>query len=194
MLCTRSVAKSRCCLRHHLQPRSIQGRCRQWFRQAWWGQNLPLNRGRHNFDTLRYEYYRDREIAFEGFTAKNYLFREEFTSRTWATRYDFPAVRDGRVQREELPDNTPSGAQGWFINTRRNQFKNPMVREALIYAFDFEWSNKNIMYGMVLDRSQYLPLSSKRRRARSTKKFRALGLLFLSKSDPVNFASIVAAV
>jgi len=113
----------------------------------WWGEDLPINRGRHNFDTLRYEYYRDREIAFEGFTAKNYLFREEFTSRTWATRYDFPAIRDGRVQREELPDNTPSGAQGWFINTRRNQFKDPKVREALIYTFDFEWSNKNIMYG-----------------------------------------------
>jgi microcin C transport system substrate-binding protein len=113
----------------------------------WWGEKLPINRGRHNFDTLRYEYYRDREIAFEGFTAKNYLFREEFTSRTWATRYDFPAVRDGRVQREELPDQTPSGAQGWFINTRRAQFKNPQLREALIYAFDFEWSNKNIMYG-----------------------------------------------
>ncbi len=113
----------------------------------WWGESLPINRGRHNFDTLRFEYYRDREIAFEGFTAKNYLFREEFTSRTWATRYDFPAIRDGRVQREELPDNTPSGAQGWFINTRRPQFKDPRVREALIYAFDFEWSNKNIMYG-----------------------------------------------
>jgi microcin C transport system substrate-binding protein len=113
----------------------------------WWGADVPLNRGRHNFDTLRYEYYRDREIAFEGFTAKNYLFREEFTSRTWSTRYDFPAVRDGRVKREELPDHTPSGAQGWFINTRRPQFKDPMVREALIYAFDFEWSNKNIMYG-----------------------------------------------
>ena len=113
----------------------------------WWAENLPINRGRNNFDTLRYEYYRDREIAFEGFTAKNYLFREEFTSRTWATRYDFPAVRDGRVQREELADDTPSGAQGWFINTRRSQFKDPLVREALIYAFDFEWSNKNIMYG-----------------------------------------------
>jgi microcin C transport system substrate-binding protein len=113
----------------------------------WWGEDLAINRGRHNFDVLRYEYYRDREIAFEGFTAKNYLFREEFTARTWATRYDFPAVRDGRVRREALPDNTPSGAQGWFINTRRPQFKNPMVREALIQAFDFEWSNKNIMYG-----------------------------------------------
>jgi microcin C transport system substrate-binding protein len=113
----------------------------------WWGQDLPINRGKNNFDIVRFEYYRDRDIAFEGFTAKSYLFREEFTSRTWATRYDFPAVRDGRVQREELPDNTPSGAQGWFFNTRRSQFKNPMVREALIYAFDFEWSNKNIMYG-----------------------------------------------
>jgi microcin C transport system substrate-binding protein len=113
----------------------------------WWGSDLPINRGRHNFDTLRYEYYRDREISFEGFTAKSYLFREEFTSRTWATRYDFPALRDGRVRREELPDETPSGAQGWFINTRRGVFKNRAFREALIYAFDFEWTNKNIMYG-----------------------------------------------
>jgi microcin C transport system substrate-binding protein len=115
--------------------------------QGWWGENLPINRGRNNFDTVRFEFYRDRDIAFEGFTAKSYLFREEFTSRTWATRYDFPAIKDGRVQKEELPDNTPSGAQGWFFNTRRAQFKNPMLREALIYAFDFEWSNKNIMYG-----------------------------------------------
>jgi microcin C transport system substrate-binding protein len=113
----------------------------------WWGSNLPINRGRHNFDTLRYEYYRDREISFEGFTAKNYLFREEFTSRTWATRYDFPAIREGRVRREELPDETPSGAQGWFMNTRKGLFKDRALREALVYAFDFEWTNKNIMYG-----------------------------------------------
>ena len=86
-------------------------------------------------------------MAFEGFTAKSYLFREEFTSRIWATRYDFPAIRDGRVKREELPDETPSGAQGWFINTRRDKFKDRRLREALVYAFDFEWTNKNIMYG-----------------------------------------------
>ena len=113
----------------------------------WWGADLPVSRGLSNFDKLRYEYYRDREIGFEGFTGKNYLFREEFTSRTWATRYDFPAFRDGRVKREVLPDDTPSGAQGWFINTRRDKFKNPKLREALIYAFDFEWTNKTIMYG-----------------------------------------------
>jgi microcin C transport system substrate-binding protein len=113
----------------------------------WWGADLPVNRGAYNFDTVRYEFYRDRDVAFEGFTAKNYLFREEFTSRVWATRYDFPAIKDGRVKLEVLPDDTPSGAQGWFMNTRRDKFKDPRVREALIQAFDFEWTNKTIMYG-----------------------------------------------
>jgi microcin C transport system substrate-binding protein len=113
----------------------------------WWAADLPVNRGSYNFDIVRYEFYRDRDVAFEGFTGKNYLFREEFTSRIWATRYDFPAVKNGRVKLETLPDETPSGGQGWFINTRRDQFKDPRVREALIYAFDFEWTNKTIMYG-----------------------------------------------
>jgi len=113
----------------------------------WWGADLPVSRGQNNFDVLRYEYYRDRDVAFEGFTAKNYLFREEFTSRIWATRYEFPAIRDGRVKREVLPDDTPSGAQGWFLNMRREKFKDRRLREALIQAFDFEWTNKNIMYG-----------------------------------------------
>jgi microcin C transport system substrate-binding protein len=116
----------------------------------WWGATLPVSVGQGNFDTLRYEYYRDREVGFEGFTAKSYLFREEFTSRTWATRYDFPAMRDGRVRRDDLPDDTPSGAQGWFINLRRPKFANPQFRLALNYAFDFEWTNKTIMYGSYL--------------------------------------------
>jgi microcin C transport system substrate-binding protein len=113
----------------------------------WWAADLPVNRGSYNFDIVRYEFYRDRDVAFEGFTAKNYLFREEFTARVWATRYDFPAIKDGRVKRETLPDQTPSGGQGWFINMRRDKFKDPRVREALIQAFDFEWVNKTIMYG-----------------------------------------------
>jgi microcin C transport system substrate-binding protein len=113
----------------------------------WWGAKLPVTVGLNNFDTLRYEFYRDRDVGFEGFTGKTYLFREEFTSRTWATRYDFPAIREGRVKKDVIPDNTPSGAQGWFINTRRDKFKNPKLREALNYPFDFEWTNKNIMYG-----------------------------------------------
>jgi len=113
----------------------------------WWGADLPVARGQNNFDIVRFEYYRDRDVGFEGFTAGSYLFREEFTSRTWATRYDFPAVKDGRVKKDILPDDTPSGAQGWFINTRREKFADPRLREALCDAFDFEWTNKTIMYG-----------------------------------------------
>jgi microcin C transport system substrate-binding protein len=116
----------------------------------WWGADLPVGRGQNNFDIVRYEYYRDRDVGFEGFSAGNYLFREEFTSRFWATRYDFPALKDGRVKRDEIPDDTPSGAQGWFINTRRPKFNDARLREALNNAFDFEWTNKNIMFGAYL--------------------------------------------
>ena len=113
----------------------------------WWAADLPVSRGSYNFDTVRYEFYRDRDVAFEGFAAKSYLYREEFTARIWATRYDFPALKAGHVKRETLPDETPSGGQGWFFNTRRDKFKDPRVREAVNYAFDFEWTNKTVMYG-----------------------------------------------
>ena len=113
----------------------------------WWGANLPVSRGLYNFDFVRHEFFRDRDVGFEAFTAGQFLFREEFTSRIWATRYDFPAIKDGRVKREILRDDTPSGAQGWFMNTRRAKFKDPRVREAMILAFDFEWTNQNLMYG-----------------------------------------------
>lgn len=113
----------------------------------WWGDQLPVMRGQHNFDKVRYEYFRDRDIAFEAFAAKTYLFREEFTSRIWATRYDsLPAVRDEKIRRENLPDGRPSGAQGWMINTRRKKFQDRNLREALNLAFDFEWTNRNILY------------------------------------------------
>ena len=125
-----------------------QGRFLEFERvKDWWGANLPITRGQHNFDILRYDYYRDRDTAFEGFSAKNYTFREEFTSRVWATRYDFSAIRDGRIKRETIPDDRPSGAQGWMINTRREKFRDSRLREAFAYAFDFEWANKNLMFG-----------------------------------------------
>jgi microcin C transport system substrate-binding protein len=125
-----------------------QGRFVEFERvKDWWGEKLPIQLGQNNFDVLRYDYYRDRDTAFEGFSAKSYTFREEFTSRVWATRYDFPAIRDGRVKRETIPDDRPSGAQGWMINTRREKFQDVRLREAFAYAFDFEWANKNLMFG-----------------------------------------------
>ena len=112
----------------------------------YWARDLNVSVGTGNFDRVRYEYFRDREAAFQGFTGGAFTFRQEFTSLIWATRYDVPAVKEGRIKREEIPDETPSGTQGWFLNTRRPQFRDARIREAVALAFDFEWANKNLMY------------------------------------------------
>ena len=112
----------------------------------YWAANLPVNIGQNNFDRIRYDYFRERQIAFEAFKSGQMNFQEEFTARFWATGYDFPAVRDGRVQRVELPSGGAVGTQGWIYNTRRSKFSDPRIREALNHAFDFEWTNRNIMY------------------------------------------------
>jgi microcin C transport system substrate-binding protein len=117
-------------------------------RPDYWAKDLPVTRGRFNFDEVRYEYYRDRTAALESFKAGAYDLREEFTSRDWATGYDVPAVRQGRIVLLTLPDENPSGAQGFFLNTRRPKLADARVRKALDYAFDFEWTNKNIFYGL----------------------------------------------
>jgi microcin C transport system substrate-binding protein len=138
-----------------------QGRFIEFERvEDYWGRELPVNMGQHNFDTLRYEYFRDRQVAFEAFKAATFTFREEFTSRDWSTGYEFPAVKDGRVQREVLPDETPSGTQGWFFNTRRETFKDPRVREAIGLLFDFEWTNVNIMFGQYKRTTSYFENST----------------------------------
>ena len=117
-------------------------------RDDYWAKDLPVNRGRFNFDELRYEYYRDRTAALESFKAGAFDLREEFTARDWATGYDIPAVKEGRMLLLTLPDESPSGAQGFFLNTRRPKLADVRVRKALDYAFDFEWTNKNIFYGL----------------------------------------------
>lgn len=117
-------------------------------RADYWAKELPVNRGRFNFDEVRYEYYRDRTLELESLKAGNYHFREEFTSRDWATGYNTDAVKDGRLVRATIPDERPSGAQGFFLNTRRAKFSDKRVREALGLAFDFEWSNRNLFFGL----------------------------------------------
>jgi microcin C transport system substrate-binding protein len=117
-------------------------------RPDYWGWNLPVMRGRLNFDEIRLDYYRDRTAGLEAFKAGAYDLREEFTSKSWATEYNIPQVADGRIKLATLPDDSPSGAQGWFINTRRAKFSDPRVRKALDYAFDFEWTNKNLFYSL----------------------------------------------
>lgn len=115
-------------------------------RENYWAKDLPVNRGRHNFARIRFEYFRDRTSELQSLLSGAYDLREEFTSKDWATAYDVPAVRAGKIIRQTLPDNSPSGAQGFFINARRDKFKDVRVRKALDYAFDFEWSNRNLFY------------------------------------------------
>ena len=109
-----------------------------------WGQDLGVYKGRFDFDRLTWFYFRDRDVALEALFAGKLDFREEFTSKTWMTKYNVPPVKQGLVKRESLPDNTPSGFQAFYYNTRRAKFQDRRVRQAIGLAFDFEWTNKNI--------------------------------------------------
>ena len=113
----------------------------------YWGEDLPINRGRYNFDTVRYDYYRDQTVALEAFKAHEYDFRTENTSKDWATGYDFPALERGLAVKELVPHGRPTGMQGFVFNLRKPKFQDRALRRALAYAFDFEWSNKNLFYG-----------------------------------------------
>jgi microcin C transport system substrate-binding protein len=112
----------------------------------WWGKGLAVNKGRYNFDTLTFDYYRDPTVAFQAFLAGNVDFRQENIAKMWAQGYNHPAVTKGLIKKEEIKHGLPTGMQGFAYNTRRDLFKDVRVREALAYAFDFEWSNKQLAF------------------------------------------------
>ena len=116
--------------------------------EDYWAKDLPVSRGRFNFDEITVEYYRDREVAFQAFFSNQYDYREEFTSRQWAIQYDEPPVNEGLIVRETLPDETPSGVQAFILNLRRDKFKDIRVRTAMDFAFDFEWTNRTLFYDL----------------------------------------------
>ena len=124
-----------------------QGRTIEYeLRDDYWAKDLPINVGQNNFRRLRFEYYRERQVAFEAFKAGAINFHEELTVPIWVSGYDFPAVREGRVKKETLHNGAPTGSQAYYFNLRRQQFVDPRVREAIGLAFDFEWTNKNVKY------------------------------------------------
>lgn len=112
----------------------------------WWAKDLPVNKGRYNYDSIRQDYYRDATVSLEAFLAGRYDFRLENVAKNWALAYNTPAVQNGQIKRDNLKNELPAGMQGFIFNTRRPIFKDRRVREALNYAFDFEWSNKNFAY------------------------------------------------
>ncbi|OWU86836.1 peptide ABC transporter substrate-binding protein [Oceanicola sp. 22II-s10i] len=130
----------------------------------YWGKDLPINVGRHNFDRIRIEYFADETAAFEAFKAGEYTFREEGNSRYWATAYDFPAAQRGLVRTEEIPDGSPPANSGFVFNLGRETLKDKRVRQALALAYNFEWTNESLQYGLFKQRSSFIqdtPLEAK---------------------------------
>lgn len=121
----------------------------------YWGNDLPVNVGRHNFDTIRVEYFGDDAAAFEGFKAGEYTFRQEGDSKKWATQYDFPKVRNGQIVKAELPDGTPPTPSGMVFNLGREILKDKRVREALALGYNFEWTNESLQYGLFKQRASF---------------------------------------
>jgi microcin C transport system substrate-binding protein len=121
----------------------------------YWGKDLPFNVGRNNFDAIRVEYFADDTAAFEAFKAGEYTFRAEGDSQKWARAYDFPGVRKGYIKKEELPDGTPPTPTGIVFNLQKDVLKDERVREALALAFNFEWTNESLQYGLFEQRTSY---------------------------------------
>ena len=130
----------------------------------YWGKDLPFNKGRHNYDSIRIEYFADSTAAFEAFKAGEYTFKNEGDPKQWATGYDFPKVQDGTVVKEALPDGSPPDASGFVFNLAKPQFADKEVRKALALAFNFEWTNESLRYGLYSQRSSFVegtPLEAK---------------------------------
>lgn len=122
----------------------------------YWGKNIPINKGRYNFDSIEYDYYRDATVAIQAFKSGEYDFRQENISKVWATAYDsLPALKNGRLIKTEIPHSIPTGMQAFIFNTRNPSFSDSKVREALSYCFDFEWTNNNLFYGAYTRTNSY---------------------------------------
>ena len=113
----------------------------------WWAKDLPVNRGRFNYDNMQFDYYRDSTVSLEAFFAGRYDFRQENVAKNWATAYNVPAIQQGLIKKENIRNELPAGIQSFIFNIRKPVFQDRRVREALNYAFDFEWTNKNAAFG-----------------------------------------------
>lgn len=117
-------------------------------REDYWAKDLPVRRGQFNFDRITYEYFADADIALEAFKTGEFDLNEEFSSFNWAKKYDIDPIAKGWVIKTEIPDGRPAGTQGYWLNTRRPQLADPRTREAIGMAFDFEWSNEKLFFGL----------------------------------------------
>ncbi|WP_144821859.1 extracellular solute-binding protein [Marinobacter piscensis] len=123
--------------------------------EDYWAKDLAVRKGRFNFDEIRYDYYTDDTVALEAFKAGSFDFRLESSAKNWATAYTGDKFDNGTITKEAIEHHRPTGMQGFVFNTRKQVFSDPKVREALSYAFDFEWTNKNLFYGQYARTNSY---------------------------------------
>jgi len=121
----------------------------------WWARELPVRVGQFNFDQIEYRYFRDPSVQLEAFKAREFDLFIENNSKRWARDHGGPAYRDGRIRKAEIPHHNNAGMQGFVFNLRRSYLQDWRVREALILAFDFEWSNANLFYGLYRRNDSY---------------------------------------
>ncbi|MEG2358152.1 extracellular solute-binding protein [Acinetobacter sp.] len=157
----------------------------------YWGKDLPVNKGRYNFDRLKYVYYRSLDIAFEGFKSGQYTLHEELTARKWVTEYHFPAVKAGMVVKYRFQHYNPIATQSYVFNTRRAPFQDIRLRQALTYAYDFEWQNKALFYGQYRRLQSFF--SNSELEAKGLPSAAELAVLKpqLAKLDPVQRAGVL---
>ena len=162
-------------------------------RDDYWGKDLAVNKGRYNFDKIRYDYYKDLEVMFQAFKAGEIDFRLENSAQNWSVGYNVPAVKDGRLVKEIIPNEDPQGMQGFVFNTRRAQFADGRVRKAIALMMDFEWMNKNLFYGQYTRTQSYFANSELACACASPPKGAELSLLsrFKEQLPPAVFFSPV---
>ena len=160
-------------------------------REDYWARDLPVSQGLYNFDTVRIEYFRDRTAELQNLLNGTYDFREESVSKDWATAYtDAAPIKDGRMLRLTVADERPSGTQGFFINTRKAKFADVRLRHALDLAFDFEWTNKNLFYGLYKRTTSYFENSDMKAKGPPSPEELALLEPFKDKLPPAVFGEL----
>lgn len=158
----------------------------------YWGKDLPVNKGRYNFDRLKFVYYRNMDVAFEGFKSGQYTLHEEYTARKWVTEYQFPAVKAGMVVKYKFRHENPVPTQSFVFNTRRAPMQDIHFRQALSHAYDFEWQNKALFYGQYQRLQSYFSNSELEAKGRPSPAELALLKPYLKQLHPLQRQGVLA--
>lgn len=157
----------------------------------YWAKDLPVNRGKYNFDRLKFVYYRNMDVGFEGFKSGQYTVHQEYTARKWVTEYNFSAIKDKMVVKYNFNHENPIPTQSFVFNTRRAPMQDIRFRQALTYAYDFEWQNKALFYGQYHRLQSYFANSELEAKGMPSVEELAILKPYLAKLDPIQRAGVL---